>query len=139
MEKIITESEPENLHRKGQLNEVTLKSLSIIMQMKKPTLLHFRQGLDSAYRYCTELSFQQPFTLQPHFTIKNKTSLNILSLQWKRSVELALGKLYHSGRRLGREVKKLKKEKKKDVRNTNPTKVTQNTFPSQWEVERWSQ
>lgn len=27
MEKIITESEPENLHRKGQLNEVTLKKL----------------------------------------------------------------------------------------------------------------
>lgn len=107
-----------------------LKSLSIVMQMKKyPTLLHFVAGCLQIQNYLSS----KPSTPLSHLKTKQTTTkAQCLSLQWKRSAGVILGKLYHPERRLRVEGGGLVGRKilgvGGDVGNLNP-KVTQNTSP----------
>lgn len=74
-----------------------LESLSIVMQMKKyQTLLHFVAGCLQIQNYLSS----KPSTPQSQLKTKQTTKAQCLSLQWKRSGGVILGKLYHPERRL---------------------------------------
>lgn len=105
------------------------------MQMTKyPTLLHFVARCLQIQNYLSS----KPSTPQSH--LKTKQKAQPLSLRWKRSKGVALGKLYHSERPTQGCGGRHRREKGfkgggrggEDIGNLNP-KVTQNTSPGR----RW--
>lgn len=135
-EKRITEPEPEpeNSAQKRTTKWWILKSLSIVMQMKEyPTLLHFMARRLQIQNYLSS----KPSTPQAH--LKTKQKAQRLSLQWKRSAGVALGKFYHPERRLGWGGRRGREEgfKGGKKRRRKPESQSDSKHLPRWEVEGW--